>query len=66
MKYAVFVPADQTIAFVTSDRNHVTTVHSEALLLDSREEAVILAEDVKGYVEDVEDQVEFCSREDTW
>jgi hypothetical protein len=80
VKYAVFVPADQTICYLIEDlseadprRWSMTTKHSEATLWDdkSRARAVVSqhAEDVRGplaFLETVEDEVEFRGREDTW
>lgn len=85
MKFAVGYPCDQTILYVTSKDPKEptgTTVHAEALLLDTQEEAEALARaldhaffqkaldgcDVLDwcFVEPVSDEAAFRAREDTW
>ena len=80
MKYAVFVPLDQTIGYladfsalrevVDGDPDDlefgVTTDPGEALLWLCRGEAQIVAHEEDGYVEEIADEAEFRAREKTW
>ena len=86
MKYAIVLPADQTIAYVASeDGDEITIKHPNAFLWDNRAEAekilAIQEERVRkhwaeqgwpwpadGYhqIEEVPNEAEFRSREDTW
>lgn len=82
MKYAVFLPADQTIVYVTKPDvegdgpwEGTTTCYAHARLWDTEEEARVEANswgrDAKGpcaYVEKVldEDEVAWRAQEDTW
>lgn len=65
--YAVWIPCDQTIAFVTQDGGNWTTSHKEAGLWDSWEKALDIAHSWgDADIEVVADAPEFRSREDTW
>ena len=70
MKFAVYVPMDQTWLYLTADKGW-TTKHPEAELFDSREaadqatnESEVQESDAQ--IEEVADEAEFRTREDTW
>lgn len=64
MKYAVAAVADQTWTYLCEDGSY-TTKHPEAKLFDE-EAAALAAKSEDGWVEEVPDEAEFRSREDTW
>lgn len=64
-RYAVVVPADQTIMYLTEDGDF-TTKHPEAWLSDCKLFAEKAAAEVKGTVECIPSLSEFLNREDTW
>lgn len=92
MKYAIVEPADQSIVYVSfwdgqARKRGVTTLHEEALLLASLEEAQDIANRINqdrfecylmghdslteppvswAFVEEIEDEEEFRSREPIW
>lgn len=73
MKYAICIgPLDQTFGYVPANwpNSDYTIVHSEAMLLDTREEAQkfidMFPTDGFAIIEEVVDEAEFRSREDTW
>lgn len=74
LKYAVWIVADQTWAYFTAE-GAITTKHSEAVLFGTRAEAEEFGKQMDGpdcpercrsMVEQVPDEREFKSREDTW
>jgi hypothetical protein len=79
MKYAIFLPADQTIEYWTG--SEPTINHKEAFLYSSKEEVQSVVDNIHviygislhprdglpwATIEEVEDEEEFRSREDTW
>lgn len=73
MKHVVVMVADQTITFLTKSGGE-TTIHANAALFDSEDDAIkagdalgLFTEDrADAWVEDVADVAEFCARPDTW
>lgn len=69
MKYAIVCVADQTIAYLSMDLEDWTTKHPEAILLSTRAEAeqVLSRHGYEGdWIEEVANEAEFRTREDTW
>lgn len=67
MKWAVVCKLDQTYAYLSVEYGPSTVVHAQALLFDTEQEAERVRV-VRHYdwLEPVEDEREFRSREDTW
>ena len=76
MKYAVALPADQTITYLVNDKAPFddTINHTEAMLWDDKDDADRILKELNGpsderycgWIEDVEDEAEFRRRTDTW
>lgn len=76
MRFAIWEVADQTWAYLSSfDRNDQgktewTVKYSEAVLLDSRDEAEALIDQLdlrpNAFVEEVADEATWRQNEDTW
>lgn len=73
MKYAIVTPADQTI-MLWSECGGWTTRHPDATLYDTELAAQVTRDQLNAnvdprvhcFVENVADEAEFRSREDTW
>ncbi len=69
MKYAVIVPLDQTVGYLTGKGSGVTTDPKEAFLWNSWGEAEVFArlnEGDKFEIEDVPDEAAFRAQGPTW
>lgn len=65
MRFAVYVPMDQTWLYLTAGKSW-TTKHPEAELFESRDAADQATNESEAQIEEVADEAEFRGREDTW